>query len=103
MSEASGHLGLWTEPKYPGDAVRELVLQRNGLFGSIAIRQYGPQSVLVGSYLPGVTECPPGDTPKTRPEKHKWARSSYMADEVFDQYVQEAYADLWQNYYPEGQ
>ena len=108
MSEASGHRGLWTEPKYPGDAVRMLMLYRGGHgrpveLGDIRIQHYGT-TLKVGSFLPGETECSPGDTPKTWPEKHETFRAdnqSDFADGAFDGYVQEAYADGWQNYYPE--
>jgi hypothetical protein len=98
----SGHQGLWTTPQYPGDTVRELVLQRDGQRGRIAIRQYG-YSVLVISCLPGLPKCEPGHFfggifGAPWPEKHRWCSSNYMADEVFDQYVQEAYDALWQNY-----
>lgn len=112
MSEASGHRGLWTEPKYPGDAVREQMLYRRHVdsatgpaveLGDIRIQHYG-SFVKVGSFLPGVTECSPGDTPKTWPEKHETFRGDNQldqADGVFDRYVQDAYADGWQNYHPE--
>ena len=78
-------MSIWTEPRYPGDAVRILLLKRSDELGSIAIKQYG-QTILVGSRLPD-----------TRPEKHEWCASSFAADEVFDKYANEAYADGWQN------
>lgn len=107
MSEASGHRGLWTEAKYPGDAVRILMLYRgNGRareIGDIRIQHYSTY-VKVGTFLPGETECSPGDTPKTWPEKHETFRADNetdKADAEFDKYAQEAYAAGWQNYDPE--
>lgn len=100
MSEGSGHEGLWTEPKYPGDAVRIQMLHRGGVIGEIRIQHYG-KKVRVGAFLPGRVVCSPGDTAKVEPDQHKWCTSSFAADEVFDKYIQEAYADFWQNYHPE--
>jgi len=108
MSEASGHRGLWRRPLYPGDTARVQLLYRGGHgrpveLGDIRIQDYGV-FVRVGSFLPGVIECPPGDTPKTWPEKHETFRGDNqtdLADGAFDRYVQEAYADGWQNYNPE--
>ena len=108
MSEASGHRGLWTEAKYPGDAVRIQMLYRRDArgvieLGDIRIQHYG-HFVKVGSFLPGEVECSPGDTPKTWPEESFTFRGDNqcdLADAEFDKYVQEAYADGWQNYDPE--
>lgn len=97
---ASGREGLWTKPKYPGDAVRILMLHRRGELGDIRIQDY-ETFVKVGSFLPGVEECSPGDTPKTWPENYMTFTSSPAADAMFDNYVQAAYADGWQNYDPE--
>lgn len=111
MSEASGHRGLWTEPKYPGDTVRIQMLYRRYRIhdervteiGDVRIQHY-ETFVKVGSFLTGVIECSPGDTPKVWPEKHEHFRGDNqtdLADAEFDKYVQEAYADGWQNYDPE--
>ena|ERR1035437_9452853 len=83
-------MSIWTEPKYPGDEVRSLMLHRADEISVISIRQYG-ESVLVGSYLID-------GRPKAWAEMHEWCSSSYAADEVFDKYVAEAYAGGWQNY-----
>lgn len=105
----SGHRGLWAEPKYPGDAVRQLMLYRGAgrtardtEMGFIAIQHY-QTFVKVGSFLPGVEEGSPGDTPKTWPEKNTTFLSNETdhADAVFDGYAQEAYAAGWQNYHAE--
>lgn len=97
MSEMSGHQGLWTEPKYPGDAVRILMLKRGAELGDVRIQHY-EHFVKVGSFLPGVEECSPGDTPKVWPEKSTTLHCGITADAEFDRLVQEAYADGWQNY-----
>lgn len=94
---ASGRPGLWMKPRHPGDAVRILMLYRGDEIGDIRIQDYG-EFVKVATFLPGRTTCSPGDTPKTAPEKSETFTNSYAADNLFDNYVQEAYADLWQNY-----
>jgi hypothetical protein len=93
----SGHQGLWTEPKYPGDAVRILPLKRGNEMGDVRIQAYMPAMVRVAAFLPGRDIFLPGDTPKTEPEKCEWCENSFTADELFDTYVQEAYAAGWQN------
>lgn len=90
-------MSLWTEAKYPGDAVRIQMLHRDGELGDIRIQLYDGQAH-VCAFLPGQCTMSPGDTPKTAPEKSEWATSSFAADELFDRYVREAYADGWQNY-----
>lgn len=102
---ASGREGLWTFPKYPGDAVRILMLYRghgrDTELGDIRIQDYGDW-VKVGSFLPGEVESSgDGDSPKVWPEKSETPASSFAADALFDNYVQAAYAEGWQNYYPD--
>jgi len=89
-------MSLWTEPKYPGDAVRILLLKRGDETGDVRIQQYGRQA-LVATFLPGHSFCCPGDTPKTEPECSEWCTNSFRADEVFDTYVAKAYEEGWQN------
>lgn len=96
MSEASGHQGLWTEPKYPGDTVRLLSLTRNGEAGSIRINHHG-DFVKVCSFLPGHADT----DGKVWPEKSTFYVFSDPADGKFDEYVQEAYAQFWQRDYKE--
>jgi hypothetical protein len=91
-------VSIWTEAKYPGDAVRIQQLHRAGEIGDIRIQFIRDGLVKVCSFLPGEEECSPGDTPKVWPEKSEYAMSSFAADEQFDKYVGEAYADGWQNY-----
>lgn len=98
MSEASGQPGLWTEPKYPGDTVRILPLIRGQELGDIRIQFIRDGAVKVCAFLPGVEECSPGDTPKTWPEHYRFCKTKPEADVAFDQFVQAAYAQDWQNY-----
>ena len=98
---ASGRAGLWTTPRYPGDAVRILMLKRGDELGDIRIQFIHDNSVKVCAFLPGEAECSPGDTPKVWPEKFKFARFVPEADALFDEYVQEAFAAGWQRTYSE--
>jgi hypothetical protein len=99
-------MSLWTEPQYPGDVIRALLLYRGGHgrpieLGDVRIQAYGAQSFRIGAFLPGVSVCNPGDTPKTEPEDWRWEPTTFAADDAFDAYVQEAYESGWQNYFPE--
>lgn len=94
----SGRAGLWTKPKYPGDAVRILPLRRGDEFGDIRIQQYD-QHVRVCAFLPGREVFLPGDTPKVEPERCMYYRFDNQADALFDNYVQDAYAEGWTNDY----
>ncbi len=70
----SAHLSAckWQPAKYPGGTVRSVQLHREGELGVIRIfDRIGPEQYRVGSFLPGITEYSPGDTPKTWPEKKK--------------------------------
>jgi hypothetical protein len=103
---ASGRAGLWKRPTFPGESVRQLDLIRTidgGAveLGDVRIQFIHDNAVKVCTFLPGVLECRPGDTPKCWPELCEFATSVPAADALFDNFVQEAYADGWQNYYPE--
>jgi hypothetical protein len=76
------------------------MLHRADEIGHVCIQHYGA-NVRVAAFLPGRVYHVPGDTPKVEPNKAEWCSSSFKADEVFDKYIQEAYACLWQNYEPE--
>lgn len=97
-------MALWMDHKHPGGTARVLTLKLSTAegndyeIGDVRIQVYGEQSFRVGTFLPGVYHCSPGDTGKTEPEKCEWVKTTYKADEVFDQYVQEAYEAGWQNY-----
>lgn len=90
----SGRRGLWIEAKYPGDAVRTLMLKRGDELGQVCIQQYETY-LKVGLFVPGIGEK------HVWPEKHRDVIVSDDADACFDNYVQEAYAMGWQNYEPE--
>lgn len=96
---------LWTEAKYPGDAVRAQLLYRGGHgrpieLGEVRIQKYDT-FVRVASFLPGYLQWLPGDTPKMVSEKQMCYRFADPADAEFDAYIQEAYESGWQNYFPE--
>lgn len=90
-------MALWIEPRFPGDAVRMLLLKRGKEIGDIRIQAYNARSFRVAAFLPGVNVSFPGDTPKVEPENSCFRMSTYAADEAFDLYVQRAYEDGWQN------
>lgn len=91
----------WTEPKYPGDAVRTAMLIRGDEIGDVRIQDYGASLRIrykVGTFLPGETECAPGDTPKTWPERSSWAGSKAEANVVFDAFLRDSRAAGWKDY-----
>lgn len=91
----------WTEPKYPGDAVRIALLIRGDELGDVRIMDYGQSSknrYRIAAFLPGYEECTPGDTPKTWPEEDRWCTETGTATITFDQYVKAAHAAGWQDY-----
>lgn len=108
----------WKKPKYPGDAVRIHMLQRNDPrfgpeIGDVRIQYYGTRAnsepdpsdkVRVATFLPGVVVSNPGDTPKMEPEFNNWYAASNVAtaNEAFDEYVRCAREGGWQDYNPNG-
>jgi hypothetical protein len=104
---------IWAKPKYPGDAVRmQMVIRDDPRFGpeigDIRIQHYagmkGGDKVRVAVFLPGVSICSPGDTPKTEPEFNNWypAADKRKADEAFDEYLKCARDAGWKDYNPNG-
>lgn len=95
----------WREPTYPGDVVRIVRLARGHAealeHGDVRIQDYmgmmRPTTgrYRVGTFLPGVLECPPGDTPKVWPERHDYARGVEQANAAFDAYYLAALAAGW--------
>jgi hypothetical protein len=87
------------EPAYPGAAIANIDLVKDGELGCVRIQHYGAK-VRVGSFLPGDTECPPGDTPKTFPERSIWVHieNRVGAETFFDQYVKDARDEGWVEY-----
>lgn len=98
----------WTEPKYPGDAVRIHMLQRGGELGDVRIQHFAGMkagdTVRVGTFLPGIVEGSPGDTQKTWPEFHIDLPADQVgaADGIFDAYLVCAYEAGWKDYDPNG-
>lgn len=93
----------WTEPKYPGDAVRiALLIRGEHELGDVRIQDYGPgkdgKRYRVGTFLPGETECTPGHTPKTWPDKSVWRTTPGEANSTFLEYVRIAKASDWKDY-----
>lgn len=86
----------WTEPKYPGDAILRVDLVRGDEFGGIRV-QWGfkDDQLKVGAFLPGVEECPPGDTPKVWPEKSEMVADKAAASKAVVRYLVEAIRDGW--------
>lgn len=87
----------WTEPKWPGDAVRIVLLARGDEIGDVRIQQYG-EHYCVATFLPGRPVCSPGDTPKTEPEESRWFTKKRTANLIFDQFERRARADGWTDY-----
>ena len=85
--------------RYPGDTIRSHQLQRDGELGDIVIQDYG-EKFRIGAFLPGTTECPPGDTPKTWPDVDAWCMGRGSADTIFDHFVRQAKEDGWKDYTP---
>lgn len=93
-------MAIWTEPKYPGDAVRKTMLQRGDDLGDVRIQHYG-KSVMVGAYLPGRMTDFPGDTPKCEPDRSYWfvvPQDAADADRCFEAYEAQAREDGWVDY-----
>jgi hypothetical protein len=84
----------WSTPQYPGDSVRITRLRRKDEIGDVRIQVYTETAVRVATFLPGVSVCLEGDTPKTEPERSAWVVPR-LADRLFDRYVSEARADGW--------
>lgn len=86
----------WEPAKYPGGVVRITMLCKGDELGDIRIfDRLGSEQYRVGSFLPGETECPPGDTPKTWPEKSKWCPDQKSANRVFAAYLKAALNEGW--------
>jgi hypothetical protein len=95
----------WTQPKYPGDAVRQILLTRTLTLdsgksftdgGDIRIQHYN-EKVRVAAFLPGYMIHYPGDTPKMEPEHEAWflTEGAAEADARFDLYLKMAKSEGW--------
>lgn len=99
MSEQS-----WREPRHPGDHILSQYLKRGeGItaeVGCVTIQDYcdtmvDGKNLRVGTFLPGVVECSPGDTPKVWPEKKEYVADKAAAVVIFERYVRAAVQDGW--------
>lgn len=84
-------------PKYPGDSCVIVYLKKADEIGDVRVQVYDSH-YRVATFLPGRSECPPGDTPKTVPERDQWTEDRREADKVFVQYVIAAFRDGWEPY-----
>lgn len=88
------------EPLYPGAAVLLTRFVRGDEVGDVRVQDYGSSNVgdhnyRIGTFLPGVVEESPGDTPKVWPEVHQWVGTWDAASDVFVRYVEAAKAAGW--------
>jgi hypothetical protein len=95
-------MSTWSEPKYPGDTVRQTMLTRGDELGDVRIQHYG-KSVRVASFLPGEYVHVLGDTPKVAPDAgEEWhpIEDKAKANFAFSQMVHIANLDGWLLYNP---
>lgn len=92
----------WVEPRYPGDSIMIVHLVKGDEIGDVRVQWYGDYAVAqpgdrlkVGTFLPGVVECSPGDTPKVWPEKSAWVNDRAAASKLLIQYLIVAFRDGW--------
>ena len=88
------------EPLYPGAAILLTRFSREDEFGDVRVQDYSEMNKTasafrVGQFLPGIVECPPGDTPKVWPEVHQYVATFDEAYEVFVRYVEAAKSAGW--------
>lgn len=89
----------YREPRYPGDTIRTHMLVRGDELGDIRVQWVGgKREMKVCAFIPGNTECTPGDTPKTWPDLYRYCETQELADTYFQQFVQNAYAQGWVDY-----
>lgn len=91
----------FSTPKYPGDTVKLVQFKRGDEIGDVRVQDYqgtmkpGIGRYKVGTFLPGVTECSPGDTPKIWPEKSLYTHTPEEAEIVLAQYTLLALGEGW--------
>lgn len=81
------------EAPYPGAPVLLLNFARGGERGDVRVQDFGELNKAghrfkVCQFVPGIVECPPGDTPKVWPEVHQYAGTLDDAAKIFDRYVE---------------
>lgn len=102
-------LGHIRKPNYPGDTIALAMLQRGLVgfaweLGDVRIQDYGGHShrFRVGTFLPGMEEWSPGDTPKVWPEVEEWFgdRAYDDAVEMAEKFIRDALYAGWVPYIP---
>lgn len=90
----------WREPRHPGDHILQQYLTKGDDIGMVTVQDYSGcckpgHELRVGSFLPGDVECPPGDTPKTWPERKEYVADKAKALPLFERYVVDAIKAGW--------
>lgn len=98
--KAASARGACIEARHSGDMIRVVDLIRGDEIGMIAIFDNldcatPGNRYRVGSFLPGETQCSPGDTPKTWPEQHEMTDDKAKANRLFADYLTAANRDGW--------
>lgn len=88
------------EAPYPGAPVLLTNLARREEVGDVRVQDFGKSNKAgyqfkVCSFLPGVVEESPGDTPKVWPEVHQYTGDFNEATAIFLRYVEQARAAGW--------
>jgi hypothetical protein len=87
----------WKFPRYPGDAVRIMYLQRNNEIGDVRIQDYGADCYHVAAFTPGYGTSGPGDTPKMNPDHSEWCANVAHANAEFELRLARAHAEGWKD------
>src|ERR1700676_5044593 len=104
--ECTCHLNerIWTEPKHPGDAVRQQLFSQGDPpteLGDIRIMDYGEGSkrrYRVAMFCPGNCVMLPGDTPKMEADYDHWCSGKDEANAMYDVYVGTARGQGWKEW-----
>ncbi len=95
------------EPPYPGAPALLTALERDGERGDVRVQDYSGSNrrgfeFKVASFLPGIVEESPGDTPKVWPEIHQHTGDFNEATAIFLRYVEAAKRVGWKEVEPCG-
>ena len=85
---------------YPGQDVLTAYLTKGREIGFVCVKDYmdcmkDGKRFQASTFLPGICECSPGDTPKVWPEKYVREAALSDARRHFECYLAEALADGW--------
>lgn len=89
------------EAPYPGAPVLLTSFARCGEYGDVRVQDFGKANKAgsefkVCSFLPGIVEETPGDTPKVWPEIHQYTGDFNEATAIFLRYCEQARAAGWE-------